>query len=167
MKDNVSLKAFANQREVAPPSLFCAVVYWCNPQEQQQDHLNVITMGRSKKHRAPVTTSAHKSTPKSLITRSTIRQFHVLLKRRAQLETESRTTEITKELGEIDQAIVSLGGLEQYQAMSVVGQSKERGGGSHKVLISWLREFHSPAGEGNKGTLKFVYLPSVRLEIHI
>src|SRR5258706_2181234 len=118
-------------------------------------------MGRSKKRRVPVTTSAHKSTPKSLTTRSAIRQFHVLLKRRAQLETKSRTIEITKELEETDQAMVSLGGLEQYQAMSVVGQSKERGGGSHKVLISWLRELHSPGGEGNKGVLKYVYLPSV------
>ena len=130
-------------------------------------NLNVITMGRSKKRKVPVTTPAHKSIPKSLTTRSTIRQFHVLLKRRAQLETKPRTIEMTKELEEIDQEMVSLGGLEQYQAMSVVGQSKERGGGSHKVLISWLRELHSPAGEDNKGTLKYVCLPSVRLDIHI
>ena len=121
---------------------------------KQRDHLNTITMGRSKKRRVPVTARAHKSTPKSFTTRSTIRQFHVLLKRRAQLETRPRTVEISKELEEIDQEMDSLGGLEQYQAMSVVGQSKERGGGSHKVLISWLREFHSPAGGGNKGTLK-------------
>lgn len=124
-------------------------------------------MGRSKKRRVPVTTPAHKSTPKPLTTRSTIRQFHVLLKRRAQLETKPRTIETAEELEEIGQEIESLGGLEQYQAMSVVGQSNERGGGSHQVLISWLREFHSPAGEGNKETLKYVCLPSVRLEIHI
>lgn len=124
-------------------------------------------MGRSKKRRVPVTTPAHKSTPKSFTTRSTIRQFHVLLKRRAQLEAKPRTVEIAKELEEIEQETESLGGLEQYQAMSVVGQSKERGGGSHKVLISWLCEFHSPLGEGNEGTLKYVCLSSVRLEIHI
>ena len=85
----------------------------------------------------------------------------MLLKWRAQLETKPRTLEISKELEEIDQEMNSLGGLEQYQAMSVVGQSNERGGGSHKILISWLREFHSPAGEGNSGTLKYVCLPSV------
>ena len=130
-------------------------------------YLNVITMGRSKKRRIPVTTPTHKLIPKSLTTRSTIRQFHVLLKRRAQLETKPRTIEMTKELEEIDQEMVSLGGLEQYQAMSVVGQSKERGGGSHKVLISWLRERHSPTGEDSKSTLKYVCLPSVWLDIHI
>jgi hypothetical protein len=133
----------------------------------QTTHLNTTTMGRSKKRKIPVTTPAHKSTPKSLTTRSTICRFHVLLKRRAQLETKPRTIEVAKELEEIDQEMVSLGGLEQYQAMSVVGQSKERGGGSHKVLISWLRILHSPVEEGNNGTLKYVCLPSVRLEIHI
>ena len=127
-------------------------------------------MGRSKKRKVPVTVPAHKSTtksPKSPTTRSTIRQFHVLLKRRAQLEAKPRSLEISRELEEIDQEMNSLGGLEQYQEMSVVGQSNERGGGSHKVLISWLCELHSPAGEGNKGTLKYVYLPPFRLEIHV
>jgi 25S rRNA (adenine2142-N1)-methyltransferase len=111
-------------------------------------------MGRSKKRRVPVTDPAHKSTPTSLTTRSTIRKFHVLLKRRAQLEARPRTLEISRELEEIDQEMDSLGGLQQYQEMSVVGQSKERGGGSHKVLISWLRELHSPKGKENKGGLK-------------
>ena len=124
-------------------------------------------MGRSKNRRVPVTAPAHKSTPKSLTTRSTIRQFHVLLKRRARLETKPRTLEISREIEEIEQEIVSLGGLEQYQEMSAVGQSKERGGGSHKVLISWLRELYSPAGEENQDTLRHVHLHSVWLGIHI
>jgi len=132
-----------------------------NTTRKQRNHLNTITMGRSKKRRVPVTTPAHKSTPKSLTTRSTICQFHVLLKRQAQLETKPRTIETAKELEEIEQEIDSLGGLERYQVMSVVGQSKERGGGSHKVLISWLRMLHSPVGGENKGTLKYVCLPSV------
>jgi len=118
-------------------------------------------MGRSKKRKVPVTAPTHKPTPKSLTTRSTIRKFHVLLKRRAQLEMKPRTLEIIRELGEIEQEMVSLGGLERYQEMSVVGQSKERGGGSHNILILWLCELHSPAGEGNESTLRYVCSPSV------
>ena len=124
-------------------------------------------MGRSKKRRVPVTAPTHKPTPKSLTTRSTIRKFHVLLKRRAQLETKPKTLEISRELEETEQEMVLLGGLEQYQEMSVVGQSRERGGGSHNVLISWLRELRSPAGEGNESNLRCVFSPSVWLEIHV
>jgi len=165
-----ALKEFLKERWKVPSLPSCAVAYWCNLWQQERvnnGHLNTTTMGRSKKRRVPVTTPTHNSMPKSLTTRSTIRKFHVLLKRRARLETKPRTFEISRELEEIEQEMDSLGGLEQYQEMSVVGQSKERGGGSHKFLISWLRELHFPAGEGDKGTLRYVYLPSVQLEIHV
>lgn len=33
-----------------------------------------------------------------------------------------------------------MGGLELYQDMSATGQRKDRGGGSEKVLIGWLKE---------------------------
>lgn len=32
-----------------------------------------------------------------------------------------------------------MGGLAAYQRMSTIGQGKDRGGGSEKVLIDWLR----------------------------
>ncbi|PAV23748.1 D-lactate dehydrogenase cytochrome oxidoreductase [Pyrrhoderma noxium] len=120
-----------------------------------------------------------------------IRRFHVLLKRRAQLERErdvrirkserrarredqeyeregegglvsssghvpgygsgsgsslGRTgglggvEEIEQKLGEVEEEMERIGGLEVYQRMSSIGQGKDRGGGSEKVLIGWLRE---------------------------
>lgn len=33
-----------------------------------------------------------------------------------------------------------MGGLEAYQAMSSIGQGEDRGGGSEKVFVAWLKE---------------------------
>ncbi|KAG6820798.1 hypothetical protein H0H93_011563 [Arthromyces matolae] len=71
--------------------------------------------------------------------------FHVLLKQRAQLQATSSATstvsaEATKVLADIQDEITSLGGLEQYQRMSAVGQGIDRGGGSERVLIKWLKD---------------------------
>jgi 25S rRNA (adenine2142-N1)-methyltransferase len=41
-----------------------------------------------------------------------------------------------------------MGGLEAYQRMSAIGQGEDRGGGTEKVLIEWLKEL----GLGNLGT---------------
>lgn len=34
----------------------------------------------------------------------------------------------------------SLGGMQAYQASSILGQGKERGGDSSRVLVEWLKE---------------------------
>jgi 25S rRNA (adenine2142-N1)-methyltransferase len=43
-------------------------------------------------------------------------------------------------LANIDREIEALGGLERYQRMSCIGQGSDRGGGSEKVLIGWLKQ---------------------------
>ena len=57
-----------------------------------------------------------------------------------------------QELGEIDDQISSLGGLDAYQGMSKHGQSAERGGGTETVLIDWLKGIvkDDPLGDGEK-----------------
>jgi len=45
-----------------------------------------------------------------------------------------------KALADVDREIEELGGLAAYQRMSGIGQRDDRGGGSEKVLISWLKE---------------------------
>jgi hypothetical protein len=50
-----------------------------------------------------------------------------------------------------------MGGLEVYQRMSTIGQGDDRGGGSHKVLISWLKEMGMcEMVRGGKGKLRCV-----------
>ena len=75
------------------------------------------------------------STPQS--SRIVIRRFHLLIKRRAQLQ--SAHTQDAKALENIEDQIAQLGGLERYQRMSAVGQGKDRGGASSTVLIKWLK----------------------------
>jgi len=41
-----------------------------------------------------------------------------------------------------------MGGLEAYQRMSAIGQGKDRGGGSEKVLVEWLHELGFGKGKG-------------------
>ncbi|KAH8117133.1 putative methyltransferase-domain-containing protein [Phellopilus nigrolimitatus] len=69
-----------------------------------------------------------------------IRRFHVLLKRRAQLEKAAESAENARALKAVDGEIASMGGLAAYQRMSSVGQGADRGGGSEKVFIGWLKE---------------------------
>jgi 25S rRNA (adenine2142-N1)-methyltransferase len=45
-----------------------------------------------------------------------------------------------EKLGEIDAEIGQLGGLDAYQQMSKLGQAADRGGGTERVFISWLKE---------------------------
>lgn len=65
----------------------------------------------------------------------------MLLKRQAQLQKlvvhdSSQRTELTR----VEREIEELGGLEIYQKMSAIGQGTDRGGGSEKVLIRWLKD---------------------------
>lgn len=74
--------------------------------------------------------------------RALIREFHVLLKRKARLEAADPKS---LELGEINARIAALGGLESYQQASISGQNTKRGGDSSRVLVEWLRTRHMRA----------------------
>jgi len=76
----------------------------------------------------------------SQLSRTIIRQFHLLLKRRSQLRNAwIHDVENLRALADIEDQITHLGGLERYQRMSAIGQEKDRGGGSETVLIKWLK----------------------------
>ncbi|KAH9079230.1 nucleolus protein [Lactarius deliciosus] len=65
---------------------------------------------------------ASSSTPRA--SRTVIRKFHTLLKQQKSAQGDA----------------LANGGLEAYQRMSCIGQSSDRGGGSEKVLIGWLKQ---------------------------
>ncbi|KAJ7197225.1 putative methyltransferase-domain-containing protein [Mycena pura] len=101
----------------------------------------------ARKRKTPVTSSTGTTTlsskPKS--SRKVIRRFHCLLKEQAKLEAlPARDAQTSQMLDDIQREIDQLGGLEFYQEMSVIGQGKDRGGGSEKVAISWLTETYKP-----------------------
>ncbi|GMM31281.1 25S rRNA (adenine2142-N1)-methyltransferase [Martiniozyma asiatica (nom. inval.)] len=50
--------------------------------------------------------------------------------------------EVVKQLGAIDAEIEKRGGLETYQRASTLGQDKNRGGDSSRILIPWLHELN-------------------------
>jgi 25S rRNA (adenine2142-N1)-methyltransferase len=123
-------------------------------------------MGRTgqAKRKVPITASSNTRfgvvgdnlpiSASSTSTRTVIRRFHVLIKKREQLLREitgqNRKRKVLasgvdylspkEKLSRIERDIGALGGLERYQAMSSIGQSAAKGGGSEKVLISWIRE---------------------------
>ena len=113
---------------------------------------------KTSKRKAPVTSlhynsiSHARSSNTSTATRTIIRRFHVLNKRKTQLEKlledhEGCSNDIKKansEIKAIEEELAELGGLEEYQRMSVIGQGNDRGGGSEKVLISFLNELGYP-----------------------
>ena len=80
------------------------------------------------------------STPRA--SRTVIRKFHTLLK--------DQKTAQGDELENVNRKIEKLGGLEAYQRMSCIGQSSDRGGGSEKVLIGWLKQMGWAANESEK-----------------
>ncbi|KAF5393563.1 hypothetical protein D9757_000235 [Collybiopsis confluens] len=101
-------------------------------------------MPKARKRKLPITDTdpvpvASSSKPES--SRAVIRRFHVLLKRQVQLQ-KSTQTDVSKktELDRVEEEIEQLGGLENYQRMSTIGQGSDRGGGSQKVLVNWLKE---------------------------
>ncbi|KAG6854979.1 hypothetical protein C0991_009802 [Blastosporella zonata] len=101
-------------------------------------------MPKSRKRKLPIVSieSATNNSSTPLSSRTTIRRFHVLLKQRTQLKaTGTLNAGSVQALADIEDEIETLGGLEQYQRMSAVGQGTDRGGGSEKVLIGWLKEF--------------------------
>lgn len=89
--------------------------------------------------------TAQTSSVSHKVTRSTITAFHVLLRKKANLTTkvqhaatDSERSLKQKELDVINNDISELGGLDAYQKASQLGQSKDRGGDSSRILVSWL-----------------------------
>ncbi|EPT05853.1 hypothetical protein FOMPIDRAFT_134295 [Fomitopsis schrenkii] len=114
-------------------------------------------------HRQPHATTSTASSSKPAATRTVIRRFHVLIKRKAQLEKAIRQGEASVDGGDpraalrdVEQEIEELGGLGAYQRMSSIGQGSDRGGGSERVLIDWLKELgaHGTAKEAKKRLLE-------------
>jgi 25S rRNA (adenine2142-N1)-methyltransferase len=99
-------------------------------------------MPKARQRKPPVTSydSGERLSNTAQSTRTTIRRFHLLLKRRAQLQNAKAHTDTSKALADIEDQIARMGGLERYQRMSAVGQGKDRGGGSETILINWLKD---------------------------
>lgn len=98
-------------------------------------------MPKTKRRKAPITTTkVTQKASSSKSSRTLIRSFHVLLKRQAQLQDSVQDVTSAQQLANVQHEIDGLGGLAAYQQVSSIGQGDDRGGGSHKVLISWLRE---------------------------
>lgn len=99
-------------------------------------------MPKAHKRKSPVTSTPHcpQASPSSKSTRTVIRQFHVLLKQQARLLNKPPDKLTDQELARINEDLSRLGGLEVYQRMSAAAQDNERGGGSEKILIDWLRD---------------------------
>lgn len=110
-------------------------------------------MARKRKPKIPIThsssrprSSAGSGSAKPKSTRTLIRRFHVLLKRRAALEKRGGIG-AQGDLEAVEAEIDSIGGLEAYQNMSAIGQGKDRGGGSESVLIEWMKELGMARGK--------------------
>ena len=76
------------------------------------------------------------SSSKPQSSRGVIRQFHVLLKEQAKLRATNGDP------ADVQSRIDELGGIEVYQSMSAIGQGNDRGGGSEKIFIGWLKELN-------------------------
>jgi 25S rRNA (adenine2142-N1)-methyltransferase len=90
-------------------------------------------MPKTRKKKTPITTSPSSSSSSSNphSSRTLIRQFHVLLKKQAQLQNLSKSSaDQAKALAEVEHEIEELGGLSAYQRMSSIGQGADRGGQS-------------------------------------
>lgn len=85
-----------------------------------------------QRRKLPVTLAEkhESSTPRA--SRTVIRKFHTLLKQQKNATGDT--------LANVNREIEKLGGLDKYQRMSCIGQGNDRGGGSEKVLIGWLRQ---------------------------
>jgi len=87
----------------------------------------------SRRRKLPVTVAERygsSSTPRA--SRTVIRKFHTLLKQQKSAQGDTLTS--------INHELEKLGGLEKYQHMSSIGQGTDRGGGSEKVLIGWMKQ---------------------------
>jgi 25S rRNA (adenine2142-N1)-methyltransferase len=105
----------------------------------------------SRRRKLPVTVAERygsSSTPRT--SRTVIRKFHTLLKQQKGAEGDTLTG--------INDELEKLGGLEKYQHMSSIGQGTDRGGGSEKVLIGWLKQkMMGRADQKKHRHVRFVY----------
>jgi 25S rRNA (adenine2142-N1)-methyltransferase len=104
------------------------------------------------KRKVPLTSPAnsktrHTAAQSHKATQARISSYHTLLKRKHQLERDLRrdndddhAAQLEGQLAAIEAQLEDLGGLESYQAASIKGQSRDRGGDSAKVFIAWLKE---------------------------
>ncbi|KAJ7286028.1 putative methyltransferase-domain-containing protein [Mycena rebaudengoi] len=103
-------------------------------------------MGKtSRRKKNPITTAAAVPTSGSSskqASRTVIRRYHVLLKQQAQLKVLPSPD--SNALEEINRQLEEIGGLKSYQHMSAIGQGNDRGGGSEKIAIPWLKEIYKP-----------------------
>ncbi|WVF65698.1 hypothetical protein IAT40_000429 [Kwoniella sp. CBS 6097] len=104
-----------------------------------------ISLTESNSHAQ--TTSSHRSAVSHKVTQSTIARFHTLLKQQARLKRKLQgegghdcdvQNSVRTDLEAVESEMQELGGLHAYQLASKLGQSRERGGDSSKVLIGWL-----------------------------
>ncbi|RDB21015.1 25S rRNA adenine-N(1) methyltransferase [Hypsizygus marmoreus] len=110
-------------------------------------------MPKARRKKIPIASveAANSSSNTSHSSRTIIRQFHVLLKRQAQLQSSPTLDANSKNaLADVQRQIADLGGLECYQRMSAVGQGSDRGGGSEKILIGWLKEMGLQKSQSSK-----------------
>lgn len=116
--------------------------YWYYSYLVSANSRHLTPMPKARKKKLPVTVNQRptgvSSNPHS--SRTVIRRFHVLLKQKTQLENGPGSATIVAQLTNIQREIEELGGLEAYQRMSAIGQGSDRGGGSEKFLIPWLKE---------------------------
>ncbi|KAF9452855.1 nucleolus protein [Macrolepiota fuliginosa MF-IS2] len=120
-------------------------------------------MPQTKKRKVPIskpsTTSTTSSKPQA--SRNVIRRFHVLIKTQAQLKNKpTLNVAETEELAKVNEEIERLGGLEWYQRMSAIGQGNDRGGGSEKVFIEWLKGLK--VHEGRQGLLRLLEVGALK-----
>ncbi|KJA27479.1 hypothetical protein HYPSUDRAFT_35376 [Hypholoma sublateritium FD-334 SS-4] len=108
---------------------------------------------------APANTSSASTAAQSC--RTTIRRYHVLLKQQRNLE-NSNDPSRTLALAEIKQELENIGGLERYQELSSLGQREERGGGSEKVLISWMKDLEIHALYKGKRKLRLLEVGALK-----
>ncbi|CCM02857.1 uncharacterized protein FIBRA_04969 [Fibroporia radiculosa] len=135
------------------------------PKARKPKRKTPVTRAESSTRPGP---SGSSSNPTS--TRTLIRRFHVLIKRKAQLEKaicESTHPDgpanATTSLADVEREIEELGGLSAYQRMSSIGQGSDRGGGSEKVLVEWLRELGVADGARNaKKRLKLLEVGALK-----
>lgn len=110
-------------------------------------------MPKGRKRKLPISESTitDSSSSKPRASRKIIRKFHTLTKAQAHLKNKPQLSPSEEgELARINEEIEKLGGLKSYQQMSAIGQSNDRGGGTEKVFIGWLKDLGVHQGREEK-----------------
>lgn len=110
-----------------------------------------LSHGRPKLLRPPPSLTASKAT------RTLIRKHHTLSKQLAKSLKDGDQTTAAKLAEEIE----AQGGIESYQRASLIGQGKQRGGDSSKLLMEWLSPVHHDTSEGKGKTFRMLEVGSL------